>query len=742
MKRVAAVVILIATAVAAWAVQPVVTVHTTEANFSEGTFEGALVSSRGDVSLAPRVNVLLESAAAPAVVSAVAVDGDNVYIASGVDNVVSKVVDGKASRLAAVPSTVVTALAVIDGTLYAAGGGDAAGVWALDENKTIALATEESARYVWAIAPAEGGAVYVATGAVGGVWRFGPDGKAKAIWTLDGKLGTHVLSLARGRDGKLYAGTDTNGLVYEIDPATGAARVILDAGEKEIAAIVPDDAGGLYVATSDASRAAPEDAAQPSQTRTGRSARPAAEPADANDDAGNDADKAPARAAAQGKTGDAAEPRAPSPRENGERPQARPSPPTRGPGTEGKAQAEGNAVYYIRPNGLVETLFRRPVTILGMRRVGDRLVLATGNGGKVYSISLDGDEVFLLADTEAKQVTSLTSDAQGAVVFGTANAGSVVRITAQRAESGTFVSPVVEASQTARWGSGMVVASIPAGATLTFAARTGNVQEPSEATWSPWSKEVAIVSGQHFQLPAPAGRFLQYRLTLKAGKDGGPVVERVELIHQVANLPPAVSALQVTPTAGSGNNTSRNLAFRQIEVTANDPNGDTMSYDVKMRLLGSQDPWITIARDQSQAKYVWDTRSVADGIYELRIEVSDRPGNPSTDARAAARISEPVTVDNSAPTIRELNARPDGKAFTVSGEILDKVSRIQSIEYSIDSADEWHAVAAADGIVDSPAESFRFATEPLEPGTHRVAVKVTDVYGNVGFAGLTVNVAK
>ncbi|NBB95584.1 MAG: hypothetical protein GVY16_07565, partial [Planctomycetes bacterium] len=61
---------------------------------------------------------------------------------------------------------------------------------------------------------------------------------------------------------------------------------------------------------------------------------------------------------------------------------------------------------------------------------GGRLVLATGNDGTVHYVTPDGTRSGRLVDTEAAQVACLAAEADGSVVFGTADAGSVGRIAA------------------------------------------------------------------------------------------------------------------------------------------------------------------------------------------------------------------------------------------------------------------------------------------------------------------------
>lgn len=777
--------------------------HTTESDFAKGKSESTVVSSLGEVRLGRKIDILVPTESAPAVVSAVVRVGKTIYAADGTEAVIHRIRGDKVDKFAELPGTMVTTLIAADGNLLVGVGGDEAGIYSVDaKGKVRKLWTDPDVKYVWAIVPGPGGRLYAATG---------PQGKVFVVSTIDdpvksevlyeaGKLAKNILSLTRSKDGLLYAGTDKNGLVVEIDPRKKTSRVILDADEKEIAVLLVDESGAVYAATSDTAKAGADGRAKPNSVKAGKAARTAttkpspvsAPPADADAPKKDDAEPAPATAptetkdetpeptidpndvahaqsrpsaekraltqypdtapadepddVSEEKPDDTAPPKrtkptASAPAEIMKRIAADHPTPSAAPGQPSGPSGRGNAVYVIRPDGLVETRFRRPVTILAMLRSNGRLYLGTGNGGVVYSVSPDGDEIAPIADTDAKQVTALAFGEGGEIFFGTANKGSVGRIASDFAPSGTLTSDVLDAKQLAQWGTISVRTEAPVGTKVTVETRSGNVKEPDDATWSSWSK--AQPAGGFLSIGSPAGRFLQYRLTLTAEGKVSPAVQQVRLIYQVANLPPAVSALTVKATAkGAGRSGGGSAkAFREVAVKAKDPNGDKLTYTVEFREIGTAG-WIEIAKDLKQPKYTWDTRTVADGAYKLRVFASDSPANPPGSALKAGRISDPVVVDNTAPVVEDLGVAPPAGKIVVSGAARDASSRIVSLHYSVDSQDKWTALSARDGICDSDSESFRFELTDLEDGPHRITVKVEDLYGNVGYASVSVTVSK
>ncbi len=360
----------------------------------------------------------------------------------------------------------------------------------------------------------------------------------------------------------------------------------------------------------------------------------------------------------------------------------------------------------------------------------------------LLAVSRDGDEVTQLADTDAKQVSALAVGPDGRIVFGTSNKGSVGSLSEALSQEGTFTSQALDAAQPSRWGTLQVRSTLPEGTALTVQTRSGNVKEPDEKTWAAWSAPIDA-DGGFGPITSPTGRFLQYRLDFKADAGLSPTAEQVEIVYQVGNLAPVISAVSVTPSASerdaSGKKETGPKAFRHILIRAEDPNSDKLAYEIAFRQAG-QAAWVHIAEDLSEPKYVWDTRTVSDGVYELKVTASDAPNNPPTSALSASRISEPVVVDNTAPVIVELAARLDEKGISVSGRAADATSRIVTIHHAVDSQEDWVAVLPTDGIADSAEERFQFRLDDLKPGPHRIAIRVEDVLGNTGYATAAVTV--
>ncbi|MFB3893773.1 MAG: Ig-like domain-containing protein [Phycisphaerae bacterium] len=772
------------------AVMPATWDQSGESAFARGQFKSTVVNSRGEVMLARDIQVLMNATDAPPVVSSVAVAGKTVYAGSASDNVIFKIEGGKSAKFSEPPGAMVCSLLWTGKELLAGTGGDKAGVYKIDaQGKAVALWTDDKIKYVWAMLEGPKGVLYAATGPAGGVYAIDPAGKAEQIYQVGEKLAKNVQCLALAKDGKLYAGTDTSGLVFEIDPAAKTGRVVLDAEEKEISAIVVGDSGEVYVSTCDASKAEGEG---PS-TRTSRpSAGPAIRPVPPRTQPGPgpgfgtttssstkssgpttgksaatteeaDEEKEPAESK-DTESADTSESSDEGTSDEGESEGAGPSRPgakgPSGPSAEG-GKGPGNSVYRIHKDGLVDTIFHRPVTILAMAAAGNKLVLATGNSGTVYAISTDGQEVAQLARTEAKQVTALSIDKDGAITFATSNKGSVGVIGQALAKEGTFTSKPFDAKQISKWGTIRLSAKAADGAAVTFATRSGNLADADDKTWSAWSKDEPVTD-EFIAIASPTARYLQYRLKFTSNGKDTALVNKMGVVYQIGNLEPEITGATVQATSGgegggrpsmprgrgpgpsgsSGQASDGQPKFtRQVEIRASDPNGDQLIYSVFFRQAGATN-WIKIADKLTEGQYSWDTRTVGDGEYELKVVASDSPSNPPGSQKEAVKVlTQPVTVDNTPPVIKDLIAKLAGTKVTVNGQATD-ASRIASIHYSVDSQEEWTAVLPTNGICDSNQVKFDFTTKELKEGSHRIAVKVEDVYGNVGYGAVTATVGK
>ena len=297
----------------------------------------------------------------------------------------------------------------------------------------------------------------------------------------------------------------------------------------------------------------------------------------------------------------------------------------------------------------------------------------------------------------------------------------------------------MDARQIVRWGT-MRLRAV-SGAKVTVATRSGNIKEPDEKTWSGWSKEQPITD-DFLAIMSPAARFLQYRLSLVPDGKESPSVAKIAMMYQMANLPPKVTGITFRTSSRADKPIPAGpQAIRFFNIQASDPNGDGLSMTIHVRRVGTK-KWIRIAEKLSSPKYVWDTRTIGDGTYEIRVTASDEPANTPETALTGARIADPAVVDNTPPVVKALSAKVEGDTIVLSGTIADAGSRLTAIAYAVDSQDEWKAASPADGICDSTREKFSARIEDVKPGAHCVAVRASDRFKNVAYGYVNVTVGK
>jgi hypothetical protein len=785
---------------AALAVNPVTITHTSQADFAAAEVKNVMVWSLGELTLAPATEAILKSHENVEAVSALAMtEAGETIVGTATQGLVLRIGrDGAVSELANLDSVIVTGLVVDGSSVYASTSGRAAGVYRIDmkgsKPKVKKLWSDEQAASVWSIARM-GGTLFAATAPHGKVFAIEPDGSAQVIFTAKQAVLRSIVVAGKA----VLVGTGEDGLVYRLEKsgAKWTSRVLLDGEENEIVALAVDADGAVYAAaaspgsptpTSPAESDMGRPAAKPSASPdSGPSSQPASSPVGraaprrsgqaaapnkeaANSHGGEKSPAVPAPAAVQKEEEEASDvASAPAPHDaaarggenhevdkssenaaaSGAAPETRPAEPSgrRGGRARGPAGAtKGNTVYRIGPDGFVKVVVRQAQTIGGMVLSQGRLYVATsGEQAAVQEVNLDSGAWGILGKFEPHQMTVLAAGRDGTLLAGTADAASVIRIDKGLASKGTLIGTVMDAEQIARWSSIDIQSDLPEGTSVTVATRTGNVSEVAEGTWSDWSAEVPAGKGW-MPLASPVGRFCQYRLTLtRAGRGGqelSPVVDAVQVVHQVGNLPPDIEsvtseAVDQTKVPQAAKEPGP-LRYRQIKIKATDGNKDELRYTLYYRQRGSA-VWVKVENDLDKPGYAWDTLTVPDGQYEVKVEASDAAANSPERALKHSWISRTIVVDNTPPVIAELSARPEGKTIHLNVTATD-ASRIAGMEYVLDSAEKPVIMDAADGIYDSPVEKAAVTIKDVSPGAHVITVKVRDEFGNASYQAVFVHV--
>jgi len=582
-----------------------------------------------------------------------------------------------------------------DGDGAVAGTGPRGSVYAIAANGDTTRLADTGERYVWALAPAGKGAWYAATGTKGRLLRVSRGRHETLLDTEESNL----VSLASDGRGGVYAGGDSRGRVYHV-AAGGALRTLFDATEDEIRALDVDGDGTVWAAALSLSAAA------------------IASDGDSDSDPG----PKPVRSVVSG----------------------------------GRA-----VIYRVTPEGQATSWWTSPQPLVfALARSGADLVAATGNRAGVYRVQRPNGASLELAPPQG-QVTGLA--VTGSTVYAvTSNPVVLWRLGPGTAPDGELLSPVLDANRFTRFGR---LRSSGRGKPR-FATRSGNSDTP-DTTWSRWQD----VAGDG-AIASPPGRYLQWRV--RPG-DRDDRVTQVSVSRREANLPPRVDDVQVAPQGQNvrdgelstrteavtqtlpggqkveysvtmgGSRPAREMpvwarGLRTLAWRGSDPNGDPLRYRVLVRAEDEKD-WVEIGKDLESSLLTWNTSSMPDGRYRLKVEASDRDGNAIGEDLSAEAVSEPFTVDNTPPAIGSLSASVESGRLVVSGTATDAEGWLQRLDLSVDDG-PWRPVAPEGGLADSPRLTFRVPLPELAPGPHLLTVRAVDAAGNAATRGVRATAPK
>jgi ATP-dependent protease ClpP protease subunit len=139
--------------------------------------------------------------------------------------------------------------------------------------------------------------------------------------------------------------------------------------------------------------------------------------------------------------------------------------------------------------------------------------------------------------------------------------------------------------------------------------------------------------------------------------------------------------------------------------------------------------WKTLRKSTSETILVWDTTTVPNGTYFVRIVASDAPSNPSGTALAGELDSVAFEVDNTAPTITVGTIRVERGRTIISFDVKDDHSPVQHVEFSQDGQ-RWRGVFPVDGIADSREEHYELVVDG-ELGDRGLTLRASDSMNNV-----------
>ena len=582
-----------------------------------GDLTGVSVDSGGNV----RAGLTLGSTPisdANSVWSAVTLPDGAVLLGTGNEGKIFKVSNGQVSLVATTGEMAVSALVLAwngdviagtfpDGKLFrlpkGGGNGGQAAVFG-----TLEAGTED----VWGLAfDPKAKVLYAATGPAGKLFRIDQAGKPQVYFDSEEP---HLVSVAIGDDGALYAGSNGKALLYKIT-GPGRSSVLYDFDHDDVKAIVPIRGGGIYAIANKYTEAFT------------------------------------------------------APKRN------TPGPP--GPQT-AKAGRPGKGVLMrFSKEGIAEKMLEDEETHYVSLALGDdgAPYVGTGAEGRVYTVS-DNRVARLIADTEERQVGALVMSGKRRFLA-TTDPAVFREVKGQGGADAVWTSKVLDAGLRATFGKltwrsdGSLELSTRTGNTATpdttwsawsnGMAAAGDVSSPPARyvqLRARWSRDANAVLRE---------------VSLSFVTDNARAVVTSIEASSKAQRGSAKGGL-----VASGGEAPKPSSTVKVTWKVDNPDQDELRYRLFFRQEGQNTWRSTLKPGEKLTKteYDWDTTTLPEGLYRLMVEATDEAANPPDRVTKHSLESATVLVDNTPPVFKSLNLA--GRRLTgeiVDG--LGPISRIE-----------------------------------------------------------------
>jgi hypothetical protein len=634
---------------------------------SGGDMKGVSVGSDGNV----RAGFTLGSTPVPdaAAVFAVAQLADgSTLIGTSPNGKVYKAVGETVSLYAETGALAVTSIVQTkNGAVYAATMPDGK-IFKLAQGKADPFATLQDASHVWALAADKtGNGLYAATGPEGKVFHVEPSGTSSVYFRT---LETHLVSLAVAPNGDVYAGSSGKGQLYKIT-GPGRATVLGDLPGEEIKALAVAGDGTLWAIANE----------------YGELPEPPKRSASAS--------RAPA-----------------------------------GPTSTSKGKPGKGQLHRFDSTGRDERMMKHDDTHYMSLALDDKgnAYVGTGVEGRVYTVN-DAHVVTLVADTDERSIGAMLIGAGGkSGVIAASDPPVIHRILGKGGADAVWTSKVLDATLRAHFGTMSWKSTGP----VEVSYRTGGTGVP-DATWSGWSNPL---NG-----PAPLNATARYvQVRARFNKDPNASLSEVTIPFVTENARPVVTEVNAVAKGGptkepakdvpaSGGEPGKHDPVVKVSWKVENPDSDALRYRVAFKKEGHNEWRDALKPEEVQTKTEldWDTSSLPEGKYRVRVEASDELANPPEHVQKHAMESDTVTIDNTPPRI---------DALTIAGRrlkahVVDGTTPISRVELTIDGKTDWRPLGPADGVFDTVDEHVDSdVTSLVPPGSHIIVIRAFDSAGN------------
>lgn len=649
--------------------------------FQKGSFSGTGLDGKGSLFLGPKIKDIQ----GPPKEYYLGLAGDkngNIFVGTGHRAGVYKISTPATGQSVAAPEEIalldeldVYALLVRDNGEILAGTSPDGKLYKIGKDKSKDSVAKEffnpDEKFIWDIKEDLTGGFIVAVGNEGGVYRVSKEGSAAKIFTSED---THIISLYITKSGSILAGSGDRGILYKIDNTK--VKVLFDSPFEEIRGICEDKDGNIYFTASRGIK---------------------------RQDILNDAQ---VEAFLDTKKKKKAK--------------------------EEVIPMETGIVYCRRTDGVVERVWGSVTEYIYSAcydQKNDRVLIGTGNSGRVYSIDKDGG-FSIVYESEAAQVFKLEAVTGGFALI-TNNTASVARIEDVLNSNGTYFSEVYDLGIQSKLGKIYWDADTPAGTNVSLYVSTGNSNVPDE-TWTKWS--APFTDSENANIGISDVRYFQVKAVLNSSNAAvSPRLDNFKVFFVQSNLKPQLKKIEIGKPVKSANSPSpgkvaantprKDQNYLTLAWSARDPNDDKLKYNLFLKRVSDRS-WLLFKEDITVPRAELNTRLFEDGKYLLKVEADDSLGNPPGMDKTAELISSAFLIDSTAPEIADFVLQGTRLTFTVN----DKTSLVAGVMYSYDGK-LWYPVFPVDLIADSRSEKYDFSLKNNK-GNKYIFIKVFDEFDN------------
>ncbi len=565
-------------------------------------------------------------------------------------------------------------------------------------------------KYIWDLLFSERGVLLAAVGENGGIYEINTEGEGRPVLRAEEN---HVLCIEKDVNQDIIAGTGGRGRIYRISKGKKPS-ILFESSYEEIRSLVLDKEGNVYAAAGGKIISPEKEVGLPVPVKAETDARITVTPTSVLSEE-----------------------------------------------IQLSSQKQPGALFKVSSQGIVKRIWQSSdelIYSLSWNGTEEELLFGTGDKGRVYSVDRN-EKISLLIQKDSAQAYSLLLFDQKIYMLSN-NPPSLSIIHPEQMLTGDYLSHVIDTRTVSSWGRIEWEAEVPSGCNLQFQTRSGNSNRPN-VTWSDWSPPYQKKEGE--QILSPEARYLQFRVMFKTQSGRvSPLLRKISLYYLQANLAPEITKLTLLPAnvvylkppiqteviwgvdthiseedkdqveaeAMIVSKKAEKKGFQTAVWEANDENGDDLIYSISIR-KEDENKWRILKENWTEPIYAFDTLSLPDGVYLLKIEASDSPSNPSGMEFKAEKVARPLVIDNSTPIIKNFKVNREKNKLVITFTAEDLMSSIQEVKYLI-RPNEWKSIFSEDGICDSKEESFRISITLPPQFDNLITVKVQDSHGNIG----------